>query len=232
MNLSTIDSNYIFNTSIDYQKESLSHEYFALATIRYSFPEDDHYKLIKSECPDFVSSDKSFGLEVTTVDSEQCKKATKAFHKMKHPKHKSESFEKNITDSEARIIKHNDPEFDCLDLPICPADTLLSTISKRITAKQNKKYDLNGQLDLALLAYGCVGDLAREEVESFFLGYNYDCNVFCRIFFISRQSCIKFQISKKQLYEKKIPDEDYKRLKILGRLTAEGDKSLGDKEWS
>ena len=231
MNLSTINSDYIFNTTIDYQKESLSHEYYALATIRYSFPEDGHCNLMKSERPDFVSIDKSFGLEVTTVDSEQNKKATKAFHKMKNHKPDSGSFEKIVTDSGARLIKANNLRFDFLDIPACSEESLLSTISERITTKQNKKYDIDGHLDLALLAYECVGDLTREEVKSFFRRYNNDCNFFCRIYFISRQSCIKYQISEKQLYEKKISNEDYKRLKILGRLTAEGDKSLGDKEW-
>lgn len=234
MKIDSIDPNYTFDTGIDFNLEDKSHEYRALAVIRYLFPEAPLSSLIKSERPDFISTEQCVGLEVTDVTFKKHRQASKEFFKHKHPQGKTNNSEAIIAMSGARIHNFEETQMEVLDLKGFTSDSFMKILKDRINVKEEKanEYEKLKELDLALLLDDPVGEEIETEIIKNLEELISESSNFNKVFVISNRFCIRFCAEDHSIVKKELSKEDDLRLKILGRLTAEGTKTLASPEWN
>lgn len=235
MKLDLIDSSYIFPKILDFKLESKSHEYRALAVIRYLFPDEPFLSLVKFESPDFISCDKSIGLEVTDVVIDKHMQIEKTYIKYKHPENdiKKQKNGELIHNSGARLLCSRNNQIEYLEYDTYTVDLYVRAIKQQISSKVEKseKYEQVSELDLALL----FCDPIDEDFESY-LRRNIDILIgkstkFMKIFIVSSSFCIKYDVKDHTVVKKDLTKDEDIKLKILGRLTAEGTLSLKSPEW-
>lgn len=234
MKIDSIDPNFRFDNGIDYKLEDKSHEYRALAVIRYLFPDEPFSSLTKSERPDFISIEHSVGLEVTDVSFEKHRRASKEFFKHKHPHGKTNKTKTNIEMSGARILSFEEEQLEVLDFDAFSFDSYINVLKTRINDKEEKsnEYATLEELDLALLLDDPVGEESEAAIVKSIEEILSKSSNFTKIFVISNRFCIRFCSKDHSIVKKELSKEDDFRLKILGRLTAEGEKTLESSEWN
>ena len=236
MKIDSIDPYYRFNNGIDYKLEDKSHEFRALAIIRFLFPDEPFSSLTKSERPDFISTEQSVGLEVTDVTIQKHRQASKEFFKYKHSqdltkKNRSVTI---IRNNGAKILSFEEEQKEVLDFDVFSSNSYINVLENRINDKEEKsnEYAELKELDLALLFDDPVGEELEAEILKSIEGIISDSTNFNKIFIISNRFCIRLCAEDHSIVKKELSKEDDLRLKILGRLTAEGTKTLESPEWN
>lgn len=234
MDLSTIDANFRFTHGINSQLEKDSHEYRVLATIRLLFPQNNYNSVVKSEAPDFIDRDNSIGLEVTDVCFQKHRQASKEFYKLNHPVNDKKSQPENTRKT---IDSGNDEDSGktiktCgLNFPSFSAESILVPMRRQIVIKEGKKYEQTNELDLALLFDDRINiELEDDLMEQLRISQK-GKKKFKKVFVVSDYLCLEYNVSDNSFQRRLLTQEENIRIKILGRLTAEGKVNLSSPEW-
>lgn len=234
MNLETDrlkNGNKLIKDVIEPNKLKDSQEYFALALLKILFPEKYKNLLKKNmDRPDLKDVSNNFGVEVTTADSENDNEDNRllSIYRKNNKKEIKKVLEKhgNIicdTGMATRIVSgggYKTKYDNCL---------LTKSIYKKIISV--KKYISNFEyVDLVVIKNEIVPSIWEDEI--------FNCvdeivknneMVFRNIFIIYKNYC--YCIFSKA-YHKKIYIKKTDRLRVLGRLTAEGVIKMEDEEWN
>ena len=216
--------------AIDSRKLKDSQEYYALAVIKSLFS-DDYKTLMKkaTDRPDLKNIDDLYGVEVTTADSENDNEDNRLFSiyskdKKKKIKEKLEKHGKKVieTGGISRLAGGGGYGVEKDN------QLLIHSISEKI--KSAAKYASNYKfLDLVVIKNERAPSIWDEEIfRCVDTALSQDKKMFRNVFVIYNEYC--YWVDSDGTH-KKIRINNGDRLKLLGRLTAEGVIKVEDEEW-
>lgn len=207
-----------------------SQEYYALAVIKSLFP-DDYKTLMKKETdrPDLKNIDDLYGVEVTTADSKNDNEDNRLFSiyskdKKKKIKDKLKKHGKKISETNGIMHLSSGGGYGVEK----DNQLLIHSISEKIESAA--KYALNYKfLDLVVIKNERVPSIWDEEIfRCVDTALSQDKKMFRNVFVIYNEYC--YWVDSDGTH-KKIRINNRDRLKLLGRLTAEGVIKVEDEEW-
>jgi hypothetical protein len=207
-----------------------SQEYYALAVIKSLFP-DDYKTLVKKETdrPDLKNIDDLYGVEVTTADSKIDNEDNRLFDiygkdKKKKIKDKLEKHGKKISETNGIMHLSSGGGYGVEK----DNQLLIHSITEKI--KSAAKYASNYKfLDLVVIKNERVPSNWEDEIFSCVdAAVSQNKKMFRNIFVIYNDCCYWVDIDGQH---KKLRINNRDRLKLLGRLTAEGVIKVEDEEW-
>lgn len=216
--------------AIDSRKLKDSQEYYALAVIKSLFP-DDYKTLMKkaTDRPDLKNIDDLYGVEVTTADSKNDNEDNRLLSiyskdKKKKIKEKLEKHGKKVIETGGISLLAGGGGYGVEK----DNQLLIHSISEKI--KSAAKYASNYKfLDLVVIKNERVPSNWDEEIfRCVDTALSQDKKMFRNVFVIYNEYC--YWVNSDGTHEK-IQINNGDRLKLLGRLTAEGVIKVEDEEW-
>lgn len=211
-----------------------SQEYRVLATLRYLFPQK-YQTMTSGESPDLQDQEKGIGIEVTAAVRQDDMKASSAFSKLYQVRNSG------AVEKYKRIIKSSGYSF----VPISGERSAISTtgtsqsekicFQEAIRKKKGKLQQYRNsfkRLGLAIV----LPELPTTEAECHIVDwirevFREDNNTFDFVYVLSNRFCICYDVQADHSQKREMSKEEDKLLRIIARMTAEGELSLKDQEW-
>ena len=216
-----------FDGVIDDRLLKFSQEYFALAVLKYLYHQ--RYKdVVKSERPDLQGD--GIGIEVTLVDLANDMQADKEFVRYHRDRcvgriNTIQKCGKHVIGTDVGIALQSGGGYND-----CEIEYLSKRFDKKI--KKSNKYKRFPVMELVLIKKDCpVQEWIEGLSEVLMPQIERKDNIFDRVYVIYPYKCARFERGSRKSYENIMSASEYKDLRIIGRMTAEGEISLGDEEW-
>ena len=208
---------YDFDGPLKPKDMKLFDEYFALAILRYCFPEK-YNSYAKIDSPDLQSNDRRCGVEVTLATSESLAsiEGDHVKYRQTNDLEKKNKLRSKIENAGARVDSIG------LSYPVETGQQDKEKI-KKVIQKKLRKLDLyrkNGfeELELFIRFSGMPAILDKEsyiELFSAAKGFN-------TVYFTAYSCLMFYKHSENKLESRPIPREDYSALQAIARLTVDG----------
>lgn len=223
-----------FDGSINSELLKYSQEYRTLATLRYLYPGKYEAMELK-DSPDLQDCDNGIGIEVTTAVRTNDMKATSAFARLGQAASAQEvkKFNKRILESghSLRIT----PWGKSLLSPSGTSNGEKNCFQKAIQNKKAKFQKYKTTFDivgLAVLFLSPPTSEAERNIVDWIRGEcRFDDNSFDFIYVISHRFCLYYDSQTDYFQKLALSKEEDSLLRTVGRMTAEGELSLTDREW-
>lgn len=210
-----------------------SQEYRVLATLRYLYP-TKFDTMITGEAPDLQDSANNTGIEVTAAVKEVDMKVSRAFSELNQGKTKDKEKSKNIIESNKYLLApHKDEGVAIATSGTADGEKNFFQESIRRKTKKLQQYRTNySRIGLAVFlpeiptsyAENHLSEWISEIVEE-------STNFYDFMYVISCRFCTYYDVRARCTDKRIITKEESLLLATIGRMTAEGELSLKDKEW-
>ena len=234
MNIFSEDVNTLENRpAINQERLKHSQEYRVLATLRYLFPEK-YDCMVKDESPDLQDSKNSVGIEVTISDAELEMEVSRRFDHYCNP------LTPEKKENDKRFFESHGYSVNTKSNRLMKAGGLTKAIEHSFKESIRKKYvkvpkyrTKCNKVGLALLML----EMPYYETETKVIDWTKqviteDGNYFDFFYIISHRFCIYYEPANETISKHKITDDINKRLRAIGRMTAEGQINLGSAVWT
>lgn len=233
MNLNTVRvKEKRFNGAIDKKLFKHSKEYLVLAILKYLDP-NRYEKVVLRDRPDLQGEE--LGIEVTIAESQNDMQADREFAQYCEGNNKKRRMETIQKDGRHVIVryKHMDAMISGGGVNLEEKSIIQEAIKRKIASV--KKYPDNHykQMELAIIRTEIPSSLWMESVTDWVSEVVRDeCEqIFSRIYVIGGNTCFTINNDGSNNTHK-IEKEQFKRLSIIGRMTAEGELTIDDEEWN
>ena len=227
--------NYYSGHRISSELYKRSQEYKTLAILRYLYP-GKYDSMVVSEKPDLQDSAHGIGIEVTTAIPQEEMRAMSEYCKYcsTHGRKEKEKIIDRIQDtgSKLRHVNLGNKSIESLETPRVDEKRIIqSSIIRKIEKINN--YDGFDHLGVALIL-----DIPTKNAEDSIINWikeiitNNDEKIYDFVYVISHRFCVYFDSQTQKHSRREITKNEYKRLSIIGRMTAEGTISLTNPEWN
>ena len=213
--------------------QNSSQEYRVLATLRYLYP-GRFDNMIKRESPDLQDLGNSAGIEVTVAVRRDDMKASRTFSELcQGEPEKKEKYKKIIKDCgySCGLLKGEKVTISSTGTSNGEKDFFQDSMRKK--AKKCPLYRMRFlTVGLAILLPEIPTSYAETHLSEWISEAIHDTvNLFDFICVISHRFCIYYDVQTNGIEKHTLTQEESNRLSMIGRMTAEGDLSLMDKEW-
>ena len=233
-----INTALVINKKFDFPIKSSvlkhSQEYKVLATLRYLFPEKFE-TMIRGESPDLQDSINCVGIEVTASVRETDMKVSRAFSELCQGEDKKAKKNQNIIKANGySYISITDDKFIISTTGTSDGEKHFFQESIRRKINKLEQYRLKfNKIGLAIILPEIPTSYAEEHFSEWILEvFNENDNLFDFVYILSHRFCIYYNVQEDVLERYSITSEENKLLSIIARMTAEGELSLNDLEWS
>lgn len=220
-------------TPIKSSIQNSSQEYRILATLRYLYP-GRFDNMIKSESPDLQDSGNSAGIEVTVAVRQDDMKASRAFSELcQGEPEKKEKYKEIIKNCGYSCDLLNGEKLAISSSGTSDEEKLFFQDSIRKKVKKLPRYRTKfTTVGLAILLPEIPTSYAEAHLSKWisdsFKGIG---NSFDFIYVISHRFCIYYDVQTNGIEKHTLTQDESNLLSTIGRMTAEGELSLMDKEW-
>lgn len=220
-----------FTGSISSRLSSTSVEYRALAILRYLYP-GKYEEMIKRESPDLQDYTNDVGIEVVFAVDKNEMYSNRLFSEFVHGEKDINQIKEKIGNGQS-IVKIAEGKYSLSSGGTYSTERRIfqECIKKKIEKLPIYKEKFN-TVGLSILS-DCLTTLAQENVQNWISEIYENSETFYDfIYVIFPSGCSYYNLKENSYTERTIPEDDYIRLSIIARMTAEGELSLNDEEWS
>lgn len=219
---------------IDKNKQKHSQEYKALAILRYLYPQK-YLTMAKGESPDLQDKDNGVGIEVVSAVRENDMKASRAFSDL-HRTADENNIEKNIErikSSGYSITSIQEDKFAISATGTSEGEKIVLQNNVRKKLERLRLYRKTFKtMGLAILLPEIPTSYAEEHCMEWIIESLSEAqNRFDFIYVLSHRFCIYYDTHTEFSEKRKLQGEEYTKLSIIAKMTAEGKLSLSDAEW-
>ena len=227
------NKNYTYSICAELQKHS--QEYRVLATLRYLLPQQ--YEMITAgESPDLQDIKNSIGIEVTAAVRENDMKVSRIFSglRQQNDEKKAEKRIKKIESCGYSLVPIRGEKISVITSGTSNEEKIFLQESVRKKKQKFEQYRSKFRtLGLAIVlleiptteAEDCCIDWINEELQK-------DQDSIDFMYVISHRFCIYYDVRMVRSGKWTISNEENRSLCTIARMTAEGELSLDDQEWT